>query len=177
MDYQDSGQGLAMTKDCALLPARKTNGGPRVMATYYTDKIHLSEGLPRCIISAVSGSYAISGEWRTSGTQGFTAPWMEKGHLSAGENPTGLTLHWPHPQCCSHASPGWAGQAPAQAPQHHRNLFASSRFIQVLLGVPDFLRAIFAIFIQYKPHAKDYCTARKQALLKTEGWKSYILAC
>lgn len=62
MDYQDSEQGLAITEDCALLPARKTNGGFRVMPTYYTDKICLSEGLPRCMSSAVSGSCAISGE-------------------------------------------------------------------------------------------------------------------
>lgn len=62
MGYQYSEQGMAITKDCALLPSRKTNEGDSYIL--YRHKICLGrcEGLPRCMISAVSGLYAISGQ-------------------------------------------------------------------------------------------------------------------
>lgn len=71
VDYQDWEQGMAIAKDCALLPARNTNGGPRVMATYYTDRKRVSatEKVFQGIWSVLF--LAFSGEWRTSETQGL----------------------------------------------------------------------------------------------------------
>lgn len=38
VNYQDSEKGMTITKVWALFPAGKINGGPRVMATCYTDR-------------------------------------------------------------------------------------------------------------------------------------------